>query len=359
MKKKTSRIRKFILPVIIALALVAGAAWKLGKNKEKMAGNAAIANQKITVFPVTVANPLVADISQDFEVMGTFNASHELTLASEVSGRVTSVSARNGDHVSKGQVLARIDNEQVSIDLALATTNLEKLRNDLEKYETMLQGNAVNRQQVEEARLNVKNAESKVATLQRQLRISSITAPISGNINSFSIEVGSYLSPGAKMAELVDVSTLKMTVQLLDNEVVRVREGQKIKLVPDLYPAAEFTGEIVSIASKADRARRFNVEIEVKNSNLFPLKAGMTGKALFEAEGSKKAMTIPVKAIVGSTQDPKVFVVSGNTAKIRAIRIGSVLDGKAEVLNGLDSTDRVVISGQLNIVDGSKIQVIQ
>lgn len=359
MKKSTSRFRKLVIPVLVALLLVAAAAWKLGKNKEKMAENAAIANQKITVFPVTVAAPLTENISQDFEAMGTFNAAHELSLASEVSGRVSSVSAKNGDRVSRGQVLARIDNEQVSIDLALANTNLDKLKSDLEKYETMLAGNAVNRQQVEEAKLNVKNAESKVATLKRQLRISSITAPIGGNINSFSIEVGSYLSPGTKIAEIVDVSVLKMTVQLLDNEVIRISKGQKIKLVPDLYPETEFEGTIVAIGSKADRARRFDVEIEIKNSDKYPLKAGMTGKALFEAEGNKTAMTIPLKAIVGSTQDPKVFVVNNNKASLRTIHIGSVLDGKAEVLDGLDSTDRVIVSGQLNIVDGSKIQVIQ
>lgn len=360
MKKQTkSKFRRFIVPTLVVITLAVVAGWKLNSNKQKMASNAAIANKKMTVFPVTVTQPVIENITQNFEVNGTFQASHELNLSSEVSGRISTVLVKNGDHVNRGQVIARIDNEQVNIDLNLARINLEKLKNDLEKYEDMLKSNAVNRQQVEEVRLNVKNAESKVATLERQLRISTITAPIQGNINSFSIEVGSYLSPGSKIAEIVDVNTLKMNVQLLDNEVVRIHEGQKVKLVADLYPETSFEGKIISVGSKADRARRFNVEIELKNTQKFPLKAGMTGKALFESENNKKAMTIPVKAIVGGTQDPKVFVVNGHTAKMKSITIGAMNEGKAEVLNGLDTSEQVITSGQVNIVNGSRIQVIQ
>lgn len=352
-------IKKIIIPLAIGLALIISVAWKLNNNKEKMNESAAIAGLKTTVFPVTVVLPTIEKISQNFNVNGVFNPSHQLNFVSEISGRVTKVLVKNGQYVKKGQMVAQVDNEQLNIDLNLANINLEKAKTDVTKYQLMLDNNAVTKQQVEDLKIALKSSETKVATLNRQLRTTSIIAPISGTINKLSLEVGSYLSPGVSISEIIDINSLKMEVNLLDRDVVQIVAGNKINVVPDLYPNTKLKGEVISIASKSDGARKFAIEIEIQNSLQNPLKAGMTGSAYFDLEASKTSMLIPIKCIVGSLQEPKIYTTNGNSATLTPVVIGNIYNDKVEIISGLDITEKVVTSGQLNIVDGSAIQIIK
>jgi membrane fusion protein (multidrug efflux system) len=354
-----SIIKKIILFLVLAL-LVVLIGWQLNKNKSKMEANSEIANQKMTVFPVTVISPNKEVLNQNFSVSGEFEPMHELNFVSESAGRVTSLKVENGDRVKKGQVIAQLDNEQTRIDLKLAEANLEKSKKDLEKFTTMAEGNAVSKQQVEEIKLAVVNAETRVETLKRQLKLSSINSPIAGTINGLTLEIGSYLAPGTMIAQITDVDKLKMTVSLLDHEVIMISDNQKINIVADLYPASPLEGKVSFISPKADGSGKYLVEIEFTNPGKdYQLKAGMTGRANFEFAGSAEKTLIPVKCLVGSTQDPVVFVVNGDIVQTRKIHVGTIYGDKIEVISGLEFSDKIVSTGLSNLSEGSKIQIIE
>lgn len=358
MEKKKSIFRRIILPILIVIVVIIAIVAKLGSNKEKMEANAAISNQKATIFPVTVVNPKNDTISQDFEMNGNFIADHDLNFVSEVSGRIKMLNIENGDYVTAGKVIATLDNEQTAIDLNLAQASLDKAKADLSKYEAMLAGNAASKQQVEDARMTLQSAKSKVDGLKRQMRLSTIVAPISGVISDLKVEKGSYLSPGTPIAQIVDIKSLKMSVKLLDNQVVRLKNEQPVVIIPDLYSNTEIPGKVSSIAPKADNSRRYDTEIKFVNPAKTPLKSGMTGKVQFRLGGSKEALTIPMKCLVGSVQDPKVYVIDGEHAKLVTIQIGSIDEDKMEIVSGLKTSDQVVATGQLNLTDGSRINII-
>ncbi len=359
MEKFKRIFRRIILPILVVLVLFMIIMNKLNSNKEKMAATSAISEQKMTVFPVTVVNPAMEKITQDFEINGSFVADHDLQFVSEVAGRVKTLNIENGDYVTQGKVIAVIDNEQTQIDLKLAKATLDKAKADLGKYEVMLQSNAVNKQQVEEARMAVRSAESNVATLQRQLRLSTIVSPISGIVSNVAIEKGSYLAPGTVIAQIVDIKTLKMSVKLLDNQVVRVKSGQDVKIVPDLYPQTSIKGEVASISPQADGSRKFDTEIKFVNPTKTPLKSGMTGKVQFVFGGTKEALVIPIKCLVGSVQKPQVYVIENGKAKLVNIGIGAVDDENLEIVSGLTADMQVVQTGQLNLTNGSLVKIIQ
>jgi len=173
------------------------------------------------------------------------------------------------------------------------------------------------------------------------------------------LEVGSYLAPGTPIADIIDVSSLKMQVSLMDHQVVKLKEGQRIAISPDLYADASLDGFVSFISPKADGSGKYLVEIEFKNTGKMPLKAGMTGVADFAFEGDREAFLLPVKCIAGSIQDPYVFVVSGDTVKSCQIEVGAMYGDKIEVLSGLKPTDVVVETGLSNLTDGSRIEIIQ
>lgn len=352
-------IKKIVIVSIVTVSLVGITAWKLGSNKEKMNSNAAVANQKTVVFPVTTINPKLTGLNESFKVNGILNPLHTLSLVSEVAGRVQTVTALNGQYVNKGQVIALLDHEQIQIDLKVAQANYEKAQLDLVKYKTMLESNAITKQQLEEQKINLINAEAKLATLNRQLKNATIVAPISGSINKLFLEVGSYLSPGSSIAEIIDIKELKMQVSLLDKDIIKVKTGEVIKITPDLFPNTNYSGKIVSVGSKSDDSRKFQVEIQFSNNSNMDLKGGMTGLANFEKVSNKNSLVIPLKCIVGSLKDPKVFVINGNKANLKKIVVGYTHGDYIEVISGLNTNEEIVETGQLNIVNGSNIQIIK
>ena len=357
--KKKGVFRRIILPILIGILVLFIVVSKLGSNKEKMDANASITERKMTIFPVTVAEPKMETVSQDFELNGNFVPDHQLSFVSEASGRVRTLHIENGDYVTEGKVIATLDNEQIRIDLALAKTTLEKAKSDLEKYERMVVSGAVNKQQVEEMRMNMNTADAKVKTLQHSLKLTTIVSPISGVVSNVAIEKGSYLAPGTAIADIVDIKSLKMSVKLLDAQVVRVKSGQSVNIIPDLYANSTIHGKVVSVSPQADGSKKFDTEIRFTNPSKTPLKSGMTGKVKFTFGGTKEALTIPLKCLAGSIKDPKVFVVQDGKAKLTKIQIGAVDDDKIEIVSGLTEGMNVVKTGQLNIDNGSKVKIIK
>ena len=350
---------RIIFGLLAIVALVALASWKLTSNKKLMDANAAIAELKTMVFPVTVINPAYQTISQNFKSDGAFVPNRQLKFASEMSGRVITLNIKKGGYVQKGQTVATLDNEQTQIDMSLAQANLNKAKMDLGKYETMLAANAVQKQQVEDMRMQVTSAENRIDILKRQMRKSAIIAPMSGIVNELSIEVGSYLSPGTAIADIVDINNLKLQVHLLDFEVMKVKKGQSVTVVPDLYPDAKITGTVNAISAIADGSRKFEVEILINNSSSAPLKAGMTASAQFNMGDNKNALVIPANSLIGSIQDPKVYILTGETVQLKKIIVGSVYNDKIEISSGLTTADKVIATGQLNLNDGVKVRVLE
>ena len=357
--KKKGVFRRIILPILIGIVILVVIMAKLGSNKKKMDANASITERKMTIFPVTVAEPKMETISQDFELNGNFVPDHQLSFVSETSGRVRTLSIENGDNVSAGKVIATLDNDQIRIDLALAKTTLDKAKLDLEKYERMVTSGAVNKQQVEDKRMEVSTADAKVKTLQHSLKLTTIVSPISGVVSNVAIEKGSYLSPGTAIADIVDIKSLKMSVKLMDMQVVRVKTGQSVNIVPDLYNTISIQGKVASVSPQADGSKKFDTEIRFTNPAKTPLKSGMTGKVKFTFGGTKEALTIPLKCLAGSIKDPKVFVIKDGKAQLTKIEIGAVDDDKIEIVSGLTPGMKVVKTGQLNIDNGSKVKIIK
>ena len=353
-------MKKKIIYSLVLIVLVAGVAFKLASNKKKIAAKTELATQKSTIFPVSVVNPKTESISQDFEIPGSFKPVHEVSIVPDVAGRVISVMVKNGDNVTKGQLIAKLDNEQVSYDISAAEAALQKAENDLQRYETMAKTEAVTPQQLADIRLAHKNAQSRLNVLQKQSRNTSIVAPISGTINSLTLEAGSYVAPGNSLGEIVDISHLKMNAKLSDAEAFRVQKGQEVKVKADLYSTAEYKGVVNAVAAKADASRKYDTEIELVNSKENPVKAGMTGSVHFSFEGNKTTLVIPRECLAGaSLQEPKVYVVKDSIARLVPIAIGMIQGDKVEVLRGLTEKDAVVRSGQLNLSEGNKVQIIK
>jgi len=350
-------MKRNLIIILVILALAGACTATLLYNKKKIDEKAQL-DGNLKTIPVFVTALKMNPMSGDFTVNGSFFAIHEMTLSSEGQGKVVSLLFNTGDFVKQGQIMARLDDEVLLSQYSLAQAAYEKAKADLHKYEGLLKDDAVSSQQVEDARLFLKKSESDVVSLKKQLDNATIKAPIQGTIVKRMIETGSLLMPGSPVAEIVDISRLKFIANVAESEAVLVHQGQKVNIASTLYPGITYQGKVVSVGVKADEARRFPVEIELVNDLSHPLKAGMFGTASFGIGMERNCLTIPRQSIIGSIKEPRVYVVEGNKAVIKDIRIGSADDQQVEVLAGLKEGELIVTSGQINLDQNSLVTIV-
>ncbi|ARS34523.1 efflux RND transporter periplasmic adaptor subunit [Pontibacter actiniarum] len=345
----------YIVAVLVALGAIG---YTLMNNKKEMAATAAIAERKSESIPVALTTPKVGAVDKSFTAQGNFIPEQDLTLLSETQGQVLKIYKQNGDRVKAGEMLAQVDAQLLRAELVRAQANYTKSKRDLERFENLAEGDAITKRQLEDARLGFSNAEAALITAKKRLADASIKAPISGRINEKFIEVGSYLSPGTKLFNIVNVDNLKMNVKVPESQVGLIRDGQKVQIKADAVGGETFEGTVKAIAAKGDNSLNYNVELQVSNPSDNPLKAGMYGTAYFEVADQRKALLIEREAIVGSLQNPQVFVVNNGSAFLKDIKVGGTQGNKVEVTGGLEAGDKVVQSGQINLKNGTKVTVL-
>lgn len=349
---------KKVIYIVAVLVLLAAVGFKLMDNKEQMAANAAVAEIKSDAIPVGITEVKTAKLDKSFTAQGNFAPVQSLTLLSETQGQIQKVYKRKGDKVKAGDLLLQVENNTMAADLATAQVNAEKAKRDLERFENLAAGDAITQRQLEDARLAVKSTQGQLVAARQRLNKTRITAPISGEINEIYIEVGSYLNSGTKLYDIVNVDKLKLEVKVSESQVLLVEKGAKVKVKADAGAGQEYEGTVTAIGAQADPTLKFDVEIEVKNSADNNLRAGMYGTASFEAAEQRDALLLPRGAIVGSIQNPSVYVVKDGKAYTQKVSVGTVTQDQVEILEGVKPGEKVVQSGQINLREGIKVSVL-
>jgi membrane fusion protein (multidrug efflux system) len=349
---------KRIIITIVVLGLFGGfIGYTLTKNKKKNQAQVDVVNAPSGDVQVKTATVALTPIDLDFVANGNFVPNQDLQFMSEVSGRITSIRVKEGSRVAKGQLLATVEDKYLALDLERAKENYEKLIVDKTRLENALKSGGVTQAQVDEVNLGVKNSQNAIEQIQKRISDVNIKAPISGVINKKHIELGSYVSPSTKLFDIVDVSSLKLNVNVNEKQVVQLKTGDKVDITIPVFPDKTFTGTVSFISVKADNALNFPIEVRLNSAGTTDVKSGMYASANFNFADSAPVITVPRTAFVGSTKNGQVYVVEGNIAKLKKVTAGSTYGDKVEILQGLTEGEVVVIAGQINLQDGSKVEI--
>lgn len=353
-------MKKAIIYIIIIVAVLGLGGYILSKNKAKNEAETAIVAQKNSSVAVRVAAAKKGVPDLAYVANGNFEAAQQLDFPAENSGRVVTVLVDEGDKVHKGQVLAVIKGDQLTIELQNMKAAYENAQSDAQRYQNAFKTGGVTQQQVDKAKLALTNAKAQYDAARINIGDASIKSSINGIVNKRNIEPGSVVSPGTVLFELVDVSTLKLKVTVPESQVATLKLGTTINVTASVYPDKAFSGKITFIAPKADESLNFPVEITIANNPNSELKAGMYGSATFGTSSKQvEVLTIPRNAFVGGVGNNEVFVVKGDSVKMTKVVAGRIFGDNVEVLKGLNTGDVVVTSGQINLNDGSKVEVIK
>ena len=355
-------MKKVIITILVIGVSLGAIAYVLTKNKEENEAKTAIVAEKNATVSVKTAVVKTEEVSLDFVSNGNFEPIQELTFAAEKSGKVTKVLVKEGDYVTVGQTLAIVRSDVINVGAQNANAVYQNAVADYNRFENAFKTGGVTKQQLDQAKLAMVNAKSQLTQANINVGDTRIKAPISGFINKKFIEPGSILSgmPPTELFEIVNVSKLKLKVTANESQVAGLKVGTTIKVKASVYPDKTFSGKIIFIASKADESLNFPVEIEIANNATKDLKAGMYGTAEFASNQQKQSLKIvPRNAFVGSVSSNEIFVIENGTAKLKKVTAGRILGDKVEILDGLSNGETVIVTGQINLQDGSKVEVIK
>jgi len=354
-------MKKTILYIVVAIAVIGLMGYILSSNKAKNEAETAVVSQKNATVAVRIAEVKTGTPNMDYVANGNFAPFQELSFAAENSGRVLKVLVDEGSSVKIGQTLAIIEGDKLNIDVQNANAAYQTALADFQRYENAFKTGGVTKQQVDQARLNLTNAKSRLSQARITYGDATIKSTINGIVNARHIEPGSVVSPGTVLFDLVNVSKLKLKVTVNEQQVATLKQGSPVKVKASVFPDKEYAGKVTFIAPKADASLNFPVEIEIAGNPNNELKAGMYGNAIFETNSAQHTpiKTIPRNAFLGGVGNNQVFVVKDSVARLTKIVSGRILGEEVEVLSGLNEGDVVVTSGQINLQDGTKVSPIK
>ncbi|HXJ94505.1 MAG TPA: efflux RND transporter periplasmic adaptor subunit [Terriglobia bacterium] len=389
LKPRSSRKagKKSILAAAIAIALLTAAC---GREREGPA-------ERIeTVSGIRTETVRAQNVPDEIEAPGTVIAVTTAQVAARTMGTVLQVAVREGDRVSRGQLLAQLDSRELAAEessaraaeeasnagvaragkaVASAQAQADVLKKTYDRYVYLKEQKSVSPQEFDEVAAKYQAGEAGLAEAQAALEqaqaartrakselqaaesvtsYARIVAPFDGRVLERRVEPGSLVSPGIPLFVLEDTSRYQLEVTLPADALGVVRKGSAARVQLDAVPGTVIEGRVAEMEAGADPASH-TVKARVDLSNSSAVESGLYGRAFF-ATGEHKAMLVAGDALVTRGQLRGIYVVDANgLAHWRVLTIGKSLGAQVEVLSGLGEGETVVTNPGTLELDGKKI----
>jgi len=347
-------MKRKIITISISLLLVASIGVVLANNKAKI-DKAANPEKQNPVIPVKAYEVKTDSFNTAFTINGTTIPVKEVKIASEVQGKLIGLYIKNGDVVRAGQVIASLDASVYNVQLKSIEASIAKAELDLNRYTKLIDMGGATPMQAESAQLQIASLVAEKRQVLEQISHMQIRAPFSGKIENVNVELGSFVTYGSVLGQLIDNSSLKINVYLSEQEAFKVKTNQQVTISSVVLEQPKI-GKISMLSDKADASGKFLVEITFDNKKEV-LKAGVIADVFFSIDRVETGLSIPASALIASTNDAKVYVVNSGKAELRKIKTGITTSTKVEVTEGLKEGEQVIISGLLNLENGTSISI--
>jgi RND family efflux transporter MFP subunit len=334
----------------------------------------------VELAPVTRAS-----MFQEVRVVGNLIGEATVSVVPRTAGRLQDISVRLGDRVSRGQRIAKIEDfeivEQVKqaeaaqevaaatirqreADLQLALTNVERSRNLFQRQllpKQTLDDNEARYQaavaQIDLAKAQSTQSKARLDELRINLANTVIVSPVNGFVAKRSVDPGAFVSQNAPVADVVDISRVRLVVNVVERDLRELRTGAAAKTEVDAFPGETFQGRIARVAPVLDPATRTApIEIEIPNPD-FRLKPGMYARVGITTAIKKDTLVVPVNAVADLGGRRGVFQHVNGVAIFRTVQLGTEGSDVIEVLGGLAEGDQVITTGARALRDGDRIQL--
>ena len=181
---------------------------------------------------------------------------------------------------------------------------------------------------------------------------------MNGVIIKKNVEEGEFVNTGTVVATIITIADLKASVMMSENDVYRIKTGMPVSLSADVFPGKTFKGSVGYISPKGNDGHNYQVDINIQNNGT-ALKAGTFVRVAFKIESNSNVLQIPKMALLEGMQNPSVYIANGNHSEKRKLVLGRETGELVEVLSGITQKEQLITSGQINLSEGSLIEIVK
>ncbi len=346
---------KLILPVTLFLLLTSVIITGCGKGGGETKDQST--EKKIPL--VKVSNVEYSTFSDNFKVAGVIKPFTSAKISSEEGGLITYLTKDKGSYVSKGEIVARIKKDVENATLEQTEAQIELARMNYEKQKQLYEDNATTEMQYLTAKWQYEAAVRGADILKTRLKTGFVRSPISGVVDDKFMNKGEMSAPGSPIFSVIDISTVKVSAGVPEMYITKVKQGQSVKITVDVLPGVEFDGKISYIApALAGTSRTFEIEILINNRDKV-LKPGMNANVQISEFTKENAIVVSQDLIVDYGDVQYVFVLDGDIARKRELKLGGRNGNQVLIDSGLNAGDKLITDGFQALKDGDKVQVVQ
>lgn len=314
--------------------------------------------EEITLTPVEVSQVKTDEISAYLSGTATIEAEEEAEVVAKTSEIVREILVEEGMEVKKGQILARLENRMLAIEVQQATADLNKMENDFKRSEDLFNKNLISKEEFQAVGFQFDAEKALYEKARLNLQYTSITAPISGVVAQRYIKTGNMVKQNDPVFKLVDFEPLIAVLYVPENDIHKVAAGQVAQLSVDATNGTVFEGTVWRISPIVNpESGTVKVTIAVKDASA-ALKPGMFARVKVVYDTHRETLLIPKHAVISEDGSQLVFTVQDSIAVKTVVQTGYSDENYYEVLDGLRAEDRVVIVGQNGLKDSSRVEII-
>lgn len=375
--------RSILLAILLGLAVSAAGCENFGSD-DKIQPPESTGD----VLPkVKVAAVRRGDIAVPIFATGTIFPDRESKIGPKISGTAAAVYVDEGDEVREGQILAKMEQDNILIarrqceaavsvaeaQLKEAEVNEGNLRKEKDRLANLYEKKVISRQRyddietahsmavtrLEVLRAQIVSCKENLAMAEQRLKDSTIVAPFSGIIVKRMVNPGEYITtmPPTVLFVIVNIDKVKTEVGLPEMHLPRVAIGNPVEITVDTYPGTRFSGKVSTINPLVDAvSRAFTVKIEIPNRG-HNLKAGMFARVKLYPRIHKNSLIVPFKSVVRRGDEAAVYVLNGDRVSLRPVTVGISDEREIEVIDGLKQGEEVVVEGHYGMANNTRVQV--
>ncbi|MBT8378571.1 MAG: efflux RND transporter periplasmic adaptor subunit [Ignavibacteria bacterium] len=350
MKSKTKLLIIYLItPLLVLFAL----ACSDSEGEEKKNNS----NAEPTVFVKTI-KLRVEPFTDYIPILGVAKAYQEANLSSDEGGRIKKFVNDKGSYVKQSEIIVEMDNDVLKANMDATKAQYEMAENNFIKQEKIFKENVTSELQFLNAKYDRDAAKANYELMKARYDRTFIKAPFSGIVDRKYSEVGELVLPGVPIVSIVNMYRINIEAGVPENYVNDVNRGDSVKVVFKDLKNKEYRAKLSYVGKTiTTNNRTFPIEIYLNNSD-GTIKPELSAQVYIQKERFETAIVIPEEVVIKTDLGYAVFVEEDGIAKRRIIDIISNSNNEVAVKSGLKGGENLINVGFQNLVDGTKVKVV-
>lgn len=342
-------MKKYSLLLLVLVAAVALSSCSRNKNNKPE-------EKKLPIVKTTVIQGQYFE--ENYKISGIVKPFESAKLSSEEGGLIVYLTKDKGNRVGRGEVVVKLKKDTDEAAYLQALAQYELAKDNFQRTERLYKDEVATEQQFTNSKLQLEIAEKSVNLYKIRLEKGYVKSPISGVVDAKYMNKGEMTAPGSPIINVVNISSVKISCGVPERYITQVKKGEKVKVTFSVLPDEEYEAVINYVAPSLNpQNRTFEIELVMDNPN-GKFKPEMSANITFVNKSVDNAVVLQQDYIVDNGDEKFVFVLEGDVAKKRIVKLGGRSDNMVMIEEGLNIGETLINVGFQGLNDGDKVLLV-